>query len=144
MRGMMLTPETTQSAVMFLISVGALAVNELKERWFLRHKKEEAQIDLSKQGQVEGEAESLVKKLLSEKSDEEVKRVLDLVQRKRKLVYDAQREKLNAEEEYDQGRITLNMLQLRTEKCDQQIKEKLAEVEADLRVLGLNIEKQVA
>jgi len=139
----MLTPETTQVAVMFLISVGSLAASELKERWSLR-RKQGATVDLSGSDQVESEAISIVQELLSDKSNVDVSRVLDLVERKRKLIYDAQREKLNAEEEYNQGRIILNMLQLRRETCDIQIKSKLSEIEADLKALGLFIEKQTA
>jgi len=137
----MLTPETTQAAVMFLISVGSLAASELKERWTLRRKQAEVEIDFSQDDTDEVGVSNAVTEILSNKSDVEVNRTLDLVQRKRKLIYDAQREKLNAEEEYNEGRITLNMLQLRKEKSDQQIKEKLAEIEVDLRGLGLDIAK---
>lgn len=138
----MLTPETTQSAIMFLISVGSLAASELKERWSLRRLASAAELDLSKQEQVEQKAEPVIRELLSQKSNDDVRRTLDLVERKRALIYDAQREKLNAEVEYNEGRITLNMLQLRKEKCDQQIKDKLTEIEGDLSALGLNVDKQ--
>lgn len=138
----MLTPETAQAAVMFLISVGSLAASELKERWSLRRKQQEAQLDLSQQELVQQEAEPAIKELLSAKSDVDVKRTLDLMQRKQKLIYDAQRGKLNTDEEFAEGRITLDMMQLRKERYDQQIKEKLAEIEADLKVLGLFIDKQ--
>lgn len=137
----MLIPETTQAAVMFLISVGSLAASELKERWILRRKQAEVEIDFSQDDTDEVGVSNTVTEILSNKSYVDVNRILDLVLRKRKLIYDAQREKLNAEEEYNEGRITLNMLQLRKEKSDQQIKEKLAEIEVDLRGLGLDIVK---
>lgn len=138
----MLTPETTQSVVMFLISVGSLAASELKERWALRRKQQTSPVDLSKSDQIETQIKPILEDLLAAKSDIEVTRTLDLIKRKRKLIYNAQREKLIAEEEYDKGKITSNMLQLQIEDCNTRIRNKLIEIEADLKSLGLYIEKQ--
>lgn len=136
----MLTSETTQAAILFLISIGSLAANELRERWSLRRKKAGKPFDLSTHD--EEEATRVVQELLSQKKDLEVKQVLDLAQRKRKLIYDAQRAKLNDEIEFNEGRIDLTMLELRRERHDQQIRDKLTEIVSDLRAIGVEIEQE--
>lgn len=140
----MLTAETTQAAFAFLLSVGNLAANELRERWTFRRQKakmsEEKEIDLAQEN--EQEATKSVEILLSDHSETDVKQTLDLVQRKRKLIYDAQRGKLNAEEEFNEGRITLDMFELRKERYNQTIHEKLADIEVDIQSLGIQINKE--
>lgn len=140
----MLTPDTTQAAVMFLISVGSLATSELKERWTLRRKQQQEAVDLSKSGVTEAEVKPIVEELLSAKPEVDVSRTLDLVHRKRKLVYDAQREKLNAKAEHNRGRFTLNELELTEERCDQEIKTLLAGIDSDLQSVGIAIERQIS
>ncbi|MEZ4672284.1 MAG: hypothetical protein R3E39_30630 [Anaerolineae bacterium] len=137
----MLTTETTQAAVMFLISIGTLAANELKERWTLMRKKKNGTLDLTDQDQSENDVATAVNELLAGRTEIEVKRTLELVQRRRKLIFDAQREKLFAEEEFNEGRINSSQLQLIRERCDQQIRDKFQEIESDLKGLGLQIEK---
>jgi len=136
-----LTTETTQAAVMFLISIGTLAANELKERWTLMRKKKNGTLDLTDQDQSENDVATAVNELLAGRTEIEVKRTLELVQRRRKLIFDAQREKLFAEEEFNEGRINSSQLQLIRERCDQQIRDKFQEIESDLKGLGLQIEK---
>ena len=138
----MVSSENLQELIAFLINVGTLAGNELKERWTLKRKERVKNVDLSKKDLSEEEVSEAVQDFLISLKDDDVKQTLELMRRKQKLIYVARRGKLNDEEEYYQGRATLTELELRRDSYDTQIKEKISEIESDFQSLGIHFEKK--
>jgi len=135
----MISPEILQVLITFLLSVGSFALNELGQRWALRRKNESEKVDLNENNSGD-KLSKLIEKTL--KSDKEAQRIVDLIERRQKLIYDAKRGMLNDGEQYNQGNISLNMLELRKEDHKRQIEERMLEIENDLHSIGLDIEKE--
>lgn len=136
----MISPELAETIMVFLISVGTVALNELKERWTLRRKEHE-NVDLGNP-EVGREMLPLIQETLTSQNEERVKRVLDLIKRKEALIYDAQRGKTNTLKALNLGEISRNVFELKTEDYDNQIKELLAQIETDVKSLGFSIDKR--
>lgn len=136
----MISPETIQILVTFLTNIGSLAATELRERWKLR-RENQGSIDLSQKNPPKEDVGKTVQALLSSQNDADVKRILDLINRKRDLIYDAQRGKLAAEKDFNEQRINRFALELTQERYTRSISEMLAEIENDIKSLGLYLEK---
>jgi len=144
-----LPPEIRAQGVSFLLDIGRWAASELKERWRLARQKQGAQqateVDLSKpQEEVEEQSEALLADIAAERGVAEVERVLGLVERKRGLILEWRESKVDNEEEHNRQMITRATLRIRQQELDQKITQTMAEIETDLKELGVQIKKEKA
>lgn len=137
----MISPETIQILVTFLTNIGTLAAAELRERWKLR-RENKGSIDLSSQNAPKGEISDAVQELLSSHNEVDVQRVLDLINRKKELIYEAQRGKIAAEKDFNEQRINRLAFELTQERYTKTIKQMLGEIESDIKTLHLYVEKE--
>ncbi len=136
----MLTPETQQLAMMFLLNVGNMAVKELSQIWKLRRSNKSHEPDLVIEDSTE--IRSVVSELLENKSEVDIKRTLQLVEKCQEFIYGYQNAKHDAEEERNRGDINQTQYKLRIAKQNKNIAEKLAEIESHLSSIGLIIAKE--
>jgi len=146
---MELPPDARIQAISFLFDIGRWAASELKERWTLARQKKKAEqaieVDLSKtEEEVRQQAEALIYDLVAEHGVTEIKRVLKLVEQRRKLIFEWEQAKLDHEEEYNRGRIQLDQLRRNQEDLDEKIARAMAEIETDLKGLGVQVKKEKA
>jgi len=141
-----LSPEIQAQGISFLMDIGRWAASELKERWTLaRQKKDDTQIqvDLSEPEQARQQAETLLQDAASDQGAAQVERVLGLIERKRDLIFEWKEMKLDNEREYNHQVIARSTLRLRQKELGQKISDTLGEIEADLKGLGVQVEKDL-
>ena len=141
-----LSPEIQAQGISFLMDIGRWAASELKERWTLaRQKKDDTQIqvDLSEPEQARQQAETLLQDAASDQGAAQVERVLGLIERKRDLIFEWKEMKLDNEREYNHQVIARSTLRLRQKELGQKISGTLGEIEADLKGLGVQVEKDL-
>jgi hypothetical protein len=141
-----LQPVVAAKAALFLFDIGRWATSELNERWKLTRQQEGAEqateVDLSKpKEEIEQESDILLHDIAAEHGDAEVERVLGLIERKRQLISEWRESKVDNEEEYNRQRLGRAALRLLQQELDEKISRTLAEIEADLRVLGVQVKK---
>ena len=144
-----LPPEVKAQAASFLFDIGRWAASELKERWTLARQKKDAkqpaEVDLSKpKEEVEKQSEPLLQDIAAERGVAEVERVFGFIGRKRSLILEWKESKVANEEEHSRQLISRAALQLRQRELDQKISQTLAEIEADLKELGVQVRKDKA
>jgi hypothetical protein len=142
-----MTPDQINAAWTFLLSVGALAASELKERWTLDRKTQTAAtpssfaVDLPTSESATPPPTALAD-LLSGHSAQDIERVRTLIEQQKRLIFQAKQAKLDADEEYSKGRIIRQMARLQQDDADAQIRKHMQGIEDNLRSLGLDIEKR--
>jgi hypothetical protein len=144
-----LPPEVRAQGAAFLFDIGRWAASELKERWKLTRQKRAAgqatEVDLSKpQEEVEKQSEALLSDVAAERGVAEVERVLGLVERKRDLILEWRESKVDNEEEYNRQTIARSTLRIRQQELDQKIAQTMAEIETDLKELGVQVRRDKA
>lgn len=136
----MVSPETIQILIQFLVTTATIAAQELRERWKLRRSQQE--VDLLEHNADDREVSKMVRDALSDQQEEGVRGILNLMERKKEAIYRAERGKLNHREDYRKGFITADMLELRIEDLDTEIETLLGEIEIHLKSLGLQVDRQ--
>lgn len=144
-----LPPEVKAQAASFLFEIGRWAASELKERWTLARKKKGTQkpteVDLSKpKEEVEQQSEALLQDVVAERGKAEVERVLGLIGRKRNLILEWKEIKVDNEEEANREMIARAALRLRQKELDDKIAQTMAQIETDLKELGIRVERAKA
>ena len=142
-----LAPEAKSEAISFLVDIGRWATSELKEKWRLARLKKDirqtTQVDFSKsKEEVEQQSEILLQDMIADYGAAEVERVLRFIKRKRGLILEWKESKVDNEEEFSRQTITRATLRLRQQELAQKIVNTLAEIEADLTKLGVQVKKE--
>jgi hypothetical protein len=140
------TPLQSTVLVVFLFDIGRWAASELNERWKLVRQREGAEqpdeVDIAHlEVQTKQQAEALLRDLVTERGAPEVEQVVKLIERKRDLVAEWREMKVDNEEEYNRQMITRAALRIRQQELDERISHTMAEIEADLAKLGLQVRK---
>jgi hypothetical protein len=142
-----LSPEVKAQGISFLFDIGRWAASELKERWrFARQNKgaeQTAEVDFSQPKEdVEQQAETLLQDAATDFGATEVGRVLELIERKHGLILEWKEMKVDNEEEHNRGLLPRAALRIRQQELDEKIAGTMAEIETDLRDLGVQVEKE--
>jgi hypothetical protein len=142
-----LPPEVKAQGALFLFEIGRWATSELKERWALvcqeKAAKQPAEVNLSgSKEEVERLSGALLQDVANERGAREVERVLGLIERKRGLILEWKGSKVDNEEEYNRQLIARATLRLRQQELDQKIAQTMAEIEANLKELGVQVAKE--
>jgi len=143
-----LPPEVKSKAISFLIDIGRWAVSELKEKWKLARQKKDVEqpneIDLSDpEEKVTRDSEVVLQDIAAEHGIAEVERVLGLVERKHNLILEWKEMKVDNEEAFNRQELARSAYRLRQQELDQKIGNTMAEIEVDLKGLGLEVKKGV-
>lgn len=142
-----LPPEVKSKAISFLLDIGKWAASELKERWKLARQKKDAEqpaeVDLSgPEEKITRDSEVILQDIAEEQGMAEVERVVKLIERKRDLIQEWRESKVDNEEAFNRQMITRAALRLRQQELGQKIRNALAEIEADLKELGVQVRKE--
>ena len=137
-----LDPQQTSQAWAFLISVGGLAVSELKERWSLRRKSATATPAPSLPlPETEEAVPPEFHEIVTGKSKTQVAGVLEMVEQKLDLVQGWKQDRLYNLQEQRRG-ASEAITQARNKELQKQITTMMSEIERDLKGLGIEFEKQ--
>ena len=126
----------------FLVEVGRWAKFELSERWKLRRAQQES--DLTNKTEAEATLPAQIESIATEKSPQEVERIILLIERKREVIDRTRNALLADREEYDQQRITRSAFEQREKEHKRTIQQMLDEIADDLHDLGFEVEREPA
>ena len=130
-----------ESAVLigFLIEVGRWAKSELSETWRVRRAQQEA--TLTDHAQVEAVIPAQFQNIVAEKSEREVQRIMELIERKRDAIHRARNAKLADREQFDRQEVTQAAFEQRTQAHTRTIQQMMNEIADDLTELGFDVER---
>lgn len=140
-----LAPEERVQAISFLFDIGRWATSELSQRWKLARQRGDAKqvISISSpEEETNQQTQNLMQDVVTQYGAEEVKQVFALIGRKRKLILEWKETKVDNEEEANRQMITRATLRLRQQELDEKIANTMAEIEKELKRLGLDVERE--
>jgi hypothetical protein len=136
-----LDAQQSAQAWAFLISVGTIALSELKERWSLRHKSSDGET-ISISNSEDGTPPPYFPEMIKVKSQTDIERVLNLVRLKRDNIYSWQKSREANAQELNEQLLSRAAFDAREERLQKQINAKIAEIERDLQSLGIEFDKE--
>ena len=132
-------------ATAFLIDIGKMALQELREKWKLRRQKatgEEIEIDLSKEENVVLQVESLRGNIDYQLTQEQINKISNLIMDSYNVLISLEERKKADLQEYDLQRLALAALNKRQEEIKERKKQELLDIEKYLRMLDFRVSRQ--
>lgn len=143
-----MTIEINTMTMQFLVEVGKFAMGELRERWKLHRKtskpESNLEMDLSNEDEVKERTPVLVKELSENRDEKELERVIQLMEKKKNLIFQWRQRKLDNLEAHNLGDLPLDTLNLRNGSLDNRITSMADEIESDLRAVGIIVDREKA